>query len=191
MENIQPQHERHERRVMSRIDAALRINYQLISEAAALDDPYAANFVLPRYFLLQAELDQFDHALTYELSKLSEKDQQIAKILSLFNQKLNLFTGALYDSIVQSVLPSPEQVNFSETGLSFYSREKIHKGSYLHLSLSHAENFFHIAVTAQVVYSQLQADGQYRNGAYFVTISPSDRAKLGQCIEKQLADFTL
>ena len=89
MENIQPQHERHERRVMSRIDAALRINYQLISESAALDDPYAANFVLPRYFLLQAELDQFDHALGYELAKLTEKDQQIAKILSLFKQKLN------------------------------------------------------------------------------------------------------
>ena len=191
MENIQPQHECSERRVMSRIDAALRINYQLISELASLDDPYAANFVLPRYFLLQAELDQCDHALESELAKLAEKDQQIAKILSLFNQKLNLFTGALYDSIVQSVLPSPEQVNFSEAGLSFYSREEISKGSYLHLTLSHADNFFHIAATAQIVYSQLQADGQYRNGAYFVTILPSDRAKLAHCIEKNLTDFAL
>ncbi|WP_407412311.1 PilZ domain-containing protein [Acinetobacter sp.] len=184
MENIQPQHESTERRVMSRIDAALRINYQLICEAAALDDPYAANFILPRYFLLQAELDQCDHALNAELSKLTEKDQHVAKILSLFNQKLNLFTGALYDSIVQSMLPESEQVNFSETGLSFYSREKISKGSYLHLTLSHAENFFHIAATAQVVYSELQDNGQYRNGAYFVTILPSDRAKLAQCIEQ-------
>jgi hypothetical protein len=191
MENIQPQHERDERRVMSRIDAALRINYQLISESAALDDPYAANFVLPRYFLLQAELEQCDHALAYELAKLTEKDQQIAKILSLFNQKLNLFTGALYDSIVQSVLPSPEQVNISETGLSFYSRDEISKGSYLHVTLSHAENFFHIAATAQVVYSQLQDDGQYRNGAYFVTILPSDRSKLAECVETHLTNFTL
>ena len=191
MENIQPQHERTERRVMSRIDAALRINYQLISEATALADPYAAHFILPRYFLLQAELDQFDHALTFELSKLTEKDQQIAKILSLFNQKLNLFTGALYDSIVQSMLPSPERVNFSETGLSFYSREQISKGSYLHVTLSHAENFFHIAASVQVVYSQLQTDGQYRNGAYFVTISAQDRAKLAECIESHLAHFAL
>ena len=34
MENIQPQHESTERRVTSRIDATLRINDQLICEAA-------------------------------------------------------------------------------------------------------------------------------------------------------------
>ena len=82
------------------------------------------------------------------------------------------------------MLPESEQVNFSETGLSFYSREKISTGSDLNLTLSHAENFFHIAATAQVVYSELQDNGQYRNGAYFVTILPSDRAKLAQCIEQ-------
>ena len=128
MENLQHQSVASERRVMSRIDAALRINYQIISDDVALNDPYDANFVLPRYFLLLAELDQFDHALHYELEQLNEKDQQIARILSLFNQKLNLITGSLYDSIVQSVLPSPEHVNFSESGLSFYSERGIKHG---------------------------------------------------------------
>ena len=75
-----------ERRTMSRIDAVLRINYQIIPIDAALNDPYDSHFVLPRYFLLLAELDQFDHALGYELEQLNEKDQQIARILSLFNQ---------------------------------------------------------------------------------------------------------
>ena len=119
MENVQHPNGFAERRVMSRIDAALRINYQIISDDVALNDPYDPNFVLPRYFLLLAELDQFDHAVNYELEQLSEKDQQIARILSLFNQKLNLITGSLYDAIVQSMLPVPEQVNFSETGFSF------------------------------------------------------------------------
>ena len=113
MENVQHPNGYTERRVMSRIDAALRINYQIISDDVALNDPYDSNFVLPRYFLLLAELDQFDHAVNYELEQLSEKDQQIARILSLFNQKLNLITGSLYDAIVQSMLPVPEQVNFS------------------------------------------------------------------------------
>ena len=73
MENVQHPNGFTERRVLSRIDAALRINYQIISDDVALNDPYDANFVLPRYFLLLAELDQFDHAVNYELEQLSEK----------------------------------------------------------------------------------------------------------------------
>ncbi|QIC63662.1 PilZ domain-containing protein [Acinetobacter schindleri] len=183
MENLQHQHGVTERRVMSRIDAALRINYQIISDDVALNDPYDANFVLPRYFLLLAELDQFDHALNYELEQLAEKDQQIARILSLFNQKLNLITGSLYDSIVQSMLPVPEDVNFSESGLSFFSKHLIKEGTYIHLTLSHPENFFHIAATAQVVYSRAEDNGQFRTGAYFITLHPQDRAKISECVK--------
>jgi len=183
MENLQHQNAQNERRVMSRIDAALRINYQLISDQVALNDPYDPNFMLPRYFLLLAELDQFDHALNYELEQLSEKDQQIARILSLFNQKLNLITGSLYDSIVQSMLPVPEDVNFSESGLSFFSKHLIKEGTYIHLTLSHPENFFHIAATAQVVYSRAEDNGQFRTGAYFITLHPQDRAKISECVK--------
>lgn len=183
MENVQHPNGFTERRVMSRIDAALRINYQIISDDVALNDPYDANFVLPRYFLLLAELDQFDHAVNYELEQLSEKDQQIARILSLFNQKLNLITGSLYDAIVQSMLPVPEDVNFSESGLSFFSKHLIKEGTYIHLTLSHPENFFHIAATAQVVYSRAEDNGQFRTGAYFITLHPQDRAKISECVK--------
>ena len=182
MENLQHQSVASERRVMSRIDAALRINYQIISDDVALNDPYDANFVLPRYFLLLAELDQFDHALNYELEQLTEKDQQIARILSLFNQKLNLITGSLYDTIVQSMLPVPEDVNFSETGFSFFNDRLIKEGTYIHVTLSHPENFFHIAATAQVVYSRTEENGKFRTGAYFITLHPQDRVKLAECI---------
>lgn len=183
MENVQHPNGFTERRVMSRIDAALRINYQIISDDVALNDPYDPNFVLPRYFLLLAELDQFDHAVNYELEQLSEKDQQIARILSLFNQKLNLITGSLYDAIVQSMLPVPEQVNFSETGFSFFNERPIAEGTYLHVTLSHPENFFHIAATAQVAYSREEENGKYRTGAYFITMHLQDRVKLGECVK--------
>lgn len=180
MENLQHQHGVTERRVMSRIDAALRINYQIISDDVALNDPYDPNFVLPRYFLLLAELDQFDHALNFELEQLAEKDQQISRILSLLNQKLNLITGSLYDAIVQTMLPTPEHVNFSESGLSFFTEQPIKEGTYIHVTLSHPENFFHIAATAQVVYSRAEDQEHYRVGAYFVTLHPQDRAKLSE-----------
>ncbi|MBJ9986376.1 PilZ domain-containing protein [Acinetobacter sp. S40] len=177
-----------ERRVMSRIDAALRINYQVISDAVALNDPYDPSFVLPRYFLLLAELDQIDHAFSYELEQLNQKDQQIARILSLFNQKLNLITGSLYDSIVQSILPSTEQVNVSETGLSFYTSEPLKQGSYIHITLSHPDNYFHIAVTAQVVYSHAEEDNRFRTGVYFITLHPHDRVKLAESISEQISN---
>lgn len=184
MDNFQHQSGQNERRVMSRIDAALRINYQVIPAEVAFNDPYDSNFVLPRYFLLLAELDQFDHALMYELEQLNQKDQQIARILSLFNQKLNLITGSLYDSIVQTMLPVPAQVNLSETGLSFYAEQEIPQQSYIHITLSHPDNYFHIAATAQVVYSNQEENGLYRTGAYFMSLHPQDKVKLTEALQQ-------
>ena len=178
-----------ERRTMSRIDTVLRINYQIIPIDAALNDPYDSHFVLPRYFLLLAELDQFDHALGYELEQLNEKDQQIARILSLFNQKLNLITGSFYDNIVQSLLPVPEQVNVSEHGLSFFSSQPLAQDAYIHITLSHPENFFHIAAIAQVAYcNETEAPNKFRIGAYFITLHPQDRAKLAASIQQAQQD---
>ena len=174
-----------ERRTMSRIDTVLRINYQIIPIDAALNDPYDSHFVLPRYFLLLAELDQFDHALGYELEQLNEKDQQIARILSLFNQKLNLITGSFYDNIVQSLLPVPEQVNVSEHGLSFFGSQPLAQDAYIHITLSHPENFFHIAAIAQVAYcNETEEPHEVRIGAYFITLHPQDRAKLADSIQQ-------
>ena len=178
-----------ERRTMSRIDTVLRINYQIIPIDAALNDPYDSHFVLPRYFLLLAELDQFDHALGYELEQLNEKDQQIARILSLFNKKLNLITGSFYDNIVQSLLPVPEQVNVSEHGLSFFSSQPLAQDAYIHITLSHPENFFHIAAIAQVAYcNETEEPHEFRIGAYFITLHPQDRAKLAASIQQAQQD---
>ena len=178
-----------ERRTMSRIDAVLRINYQIIPIDAALNDPYDSHFVLPRYFLLLAELDQFDHALGYELEQLNEKDQQIARILSLFNQKLNLITGSFYDNIVQSLLPVPEQVNVSEHGLSFFGSQPLAQDAYIHITLSHPENFFHIAAIAQVAYcNETEEPHEFRIGAYFITLHPQDRPKLAYTIQQAQPD---
>lgn len=175
-----------ERRVMSRIDAALRINYQVITEESALKDPYDPDFVLPRYFLLLAELDQFDQVLNNELEQIKQQDQPVGQVLSLLNHKLDLLTGCLYDSIVQTMLPQPENVNISASGLSFYSKQPIPDDSYIHLTISHPENFFHLASIAQVVYSKQVDEQLYRTGAYFVTLHPHDRTKLAECIDSMV-----
>ncbi|MCP6269591.1 PilZ domain-containing protein, partial [Klebsiella pneumoniae] len=80
--------------------------------------------------------------------------------------------------------PVPEQVKFSENGLSFFSTQDINEGTYIHITLSHPENFFHIAATAQVAHSSAEEQGKFRIGAYFITLNPQDRAKLAASVQQ-------
>lgn len=177
-----------ERRLLSRINAALRINYQLITRSDALKDPYEPGFVLPRYFLLLAELDEIDSVNQQLAGDLATEHPKIAKALALMNQKLDLITGAFYDAMVESMLPSPTRVNISESGLSFYARERIPPGSHLHLSISHPDNAFHLAATARVVYCEDEDLEGYRTGAYFISLHPNDRCKLSDSISRKMAE---
>jgi hypothetical protein len=52
------------------------------------------------------------------------------------------------------------------------------------VTLSHPENFFHIAATAQIAYSETVENEQYRVGAYFITLHPQDKVKLAECIQQ-------
>ncbi len=186
MENLQQEADNGERRLMSRINAALRTNYQLITRTDALKDPYDPSFVLPRYFLLLAELDELDSVHQQVANGLEQENPTLARIIKLMNQKLDLITGALYDAMVETMLPSPTRVNISESGLSFYARDRIAPGSHVHLTLSHPENAFHLATTARVVYSEDEDLEGFRTGAYFISLHPNDRAKLANCISHKL-----
>ena len=188
MENLQQGADTGERRLMSRINAALRTNYQLITRTDALKDPYDPSFVLPRYFLLLAELDELDSVQQQIALALQNESPIVARVVQLMNQKLDLITGALYDAMVETMLPSPSRVNISESGLSFYARERIPPGSHVHLTLSHPENSFHLAATARVVYSEDEDLEGFRTGAYFISLHPNDRAKLAECINQKLTE---
>lgn len=56
--------------MLGAIDVALRIDAEIMADALALHD-LADPFLLPRYFLLVVELDQFDPALEYELEQFN------------------------------------------------------------------------------------------------------------------------
>lgn len=174
-----------ERRLLSRINDSMRINYQLITRTSAMKDPYDSEFALPRYFLLLAELDEIDTVQKISLASLETKQPEIAHILQLMNQKISLLTGSLYDSMVKSLLPSPMRVNISESGLSFYARDRIAPGSHIHMTLSHPNNAFHLAATARTVYAEDEDLEGFRTGAYFISLHPHDRAKLAECITQK------
>jgi len=177
-----------ERRLLSRINDSMRINYQLITRTSAMKDPYDSEFALPRYFLLLAELDEIDAVQKISLASLATEHQEVAHILQLMNQKISLLTGSLYDSMVESLLPSPTRVNISESGLSFYARDRIPPGSHIHITLSHPNNAFHLAATARTVYSEDEDLEGFRTGAYFISLHPHDRAKLAECITQKTKD---
>lgn len=188
MKNLQQGVDSGERRLMSRINAALRTNYQLITRSDALKDPYDPGFVMPRYFLLLAELDELDSVHRQVAQGLEQESPMVARVIQLMNQKLDLITGALYDAMVETMLPSPSRVNISESGLSFYARERIPPGSHVHLTLSHPQNSFHLAATARVVYSEDEDLEGFRTGAYFISLHPNDRAKLADCVNDKMTD---
>lgn len=174
-----------ERRLLSRINDSMRINYQLITRTSAMKDPYDSEFALPRYFLLLAELDEIDTVQKISMASLETKQPEITHILQLMNQKISLLTGSIYDSMVKSLLPSPMRVNISESGLSFYARDRIAPGSHIHMTLSHPNNAFHLAATARTVYAEDEDLEGFRTGAYFISLHPHDRAKLAECITQK------
>ncbi|GAC1369381.1 MAG: hypothetical protein NVS3B3_05850 [Aquirhabdus sp.] len=186
-----------ERRLLSRINDSMRINYQLITRTSAMKDPYDSEFALPRYFLLLAELDEIDTVQKLSIANLEHEQPEVARVLQLMNQKISLLTGSMYDSMVESLLPTPTRVNISESGLSFYARDRIAPGSHIHMTLSHPNNEFHLAATARTVYSEDEDLEGFRTGAYFISLHPHDRAKLAECIahktqeEENLKEYQL
>lgn len=174
-----------ERRTTARVDAVLRFNYQVISETKAKLDPYHHNFMLPRYFQLLSEFKQIDEVLGWELERVKKEQPDFGHILGLLNQKLDLINSSNYESI-QSYLPSPQQVNVSESGLSFFTDNQLRTGSYIHLTLSDPEGSFHVAATAHIVYCLEQPDGSHRVGAHFISIHQKDRTSLSDAVNNNL-----
>ena len=174
-----------ERRQTARIDAVLRFNYQVISETKAKLDPYHHEFMLPRYFQLLSEFKQIDEVLGWELDRVKQEHPDFGHILGLLNQKLDLINTSSYESI-QAYLPRPQQVNVSESGLSFFTDNQLRTGSYIHLTLSDPEGNFHVAATAHIVYCLEQPDGSHRAGAHFISIHQKDRIALGDAVSNNL-----
>ena len=174
-----------ERRNTARVDTVLRFNYQVISEGKAKLDPYHHDFMLPRYFQLLSEFKQIDEVVGWELERIKAEQPHLGHILGLLNQKLDLINNSSYESI-QAYLPQPQQINVSESGLSFFTENLLRTGSYVHLTLSDPEGNFHIAATAHIVYCLEQPNGTHRVGAHFISIHQKDRLALGEAVANNL-----
>jgi hypothetical protein len=171
-----------ERRLLNRVDSTLSLHYQAISSTESLKDPYDNYFSLPRYFTLFAEIEQVDSVQRSQMQLLERENERLHGLFQAMNLKLELLTGAIYDGLAKLLSPIPQQVNLSESGLSFHAPEAITPGTHVHLAISHLEHHYHIAATARVVYCEDEDLEGFRTGLYFININPSDRARLSQDI---------
>ncbi len=171
-----------ERRLLNRVDSTLSLHYQPISSADSLKDPYDNYFSLPRYFTLFSEIAQVDSVQRSQMQLLERENERLHGLFLAVNLKLELLTGALYDGLAKLLSPIPQQVNLSESGLSFHATDAITTGTHLHLAISHLEHHYHIACTVRVVYCEDEDLEGFRTGVYFININPSDRARLSQDI---------
>lgn len=174
-----------ERRLLNRVDSTLSLHYQPISSTEALKDPYDGNFSLPRYFTLFAEMEQVDSVQRSQMQLLERENERLHGLFQALNLKVELLTDAIYDGLAKLLSPIPQQVNLSESGLSFHAPEAITPGTHLHLAISHLEHHYHIAATARVVYCEDEDLEGFRTGVYFININPSDRARLAQDITRK------
>lgn len=171
-----------ERRLLNRVDSTLSLHYQPISSADSLKDPYDTSFALPRYFTLFGEIEQVNSVQLSQMKLLERENERIYGLLQAINLKIELLTGAIYDGLAKLLSPIPQQVNLSESGLSFHATEVLTPGTHLHLAISHLDHQYHIAATARVVYCEDEDLEGFRTGVYFININPSDRARLSHDI---------
>jgi len=54
------------------------------------------------------------------------------------------------------------------------------------VTLSHPDNHFHIAATAQIAYAEPDTQGTFRIGAYFITLHPHDKVKIAESVKHSL-----
>ncbi len=181
-----------ERRLLNRVDSTLSLHYQQISSAESLKDPYDTQFSLPRYFTLFSEIEQVNSVQRGQMQMLERENERLHGLFQAVNLKIELLTGAIYDGLAKLLSPIPQQVNLSESGLSFHAIEALAVGTHLHLAISHLEHHYHIAATVRVVYCEDEDLEGFRTGVYFININPSDRARLSQDIfRKQQAHEAL
>lgn len=171
-----------ERRLLNRVDSTLSLHYQPISSADSLKDPYDPAFSLPRYFTLFGEIEQVNSVQLSQMKLLERENERLYGLFQAINLKIELLTGAIYDGLAKLLSPIPQQVNLSESGLSFHATEAMAPGTHLHLAISHLEHHYHIAATARVVYCEDEDLEGFRTGVYFININPSDRARLSHDI---------
>jgi hypothetical protein len=177
-----------ERRAATRIYSNIALVYQYISSLDAGLDPYDARFGLPQHFTLSEELARLDAQQHAQLEAVCQEFPKLQAVLEAFDRKLEVLARAIGNSLSQVVSPAPQNVNLSESGLSFHAAEPLLPGSHLHLAISNTTHNYHIAASGRVVFCEEEDLEGYRTGVAFITLRDEDRQVLARDVIRKVRE---
>lgn len=177
-----------DRRAAPRIYSTLALVYKPVSALDAGLDPYDPRFGLPKHFTLAQELAQADALQRQHLDALQAELPQLEGLFAALNQKIDILARAIGGGLSSVVSPAPQNVNLSESGLSFHAAEPLLPGIHLHLAISNTSRDYHIAATGRVVFCEEEDLEGYRTGVAFVTLREEDRQTLAQDVSRKVQE---
>lgn len=167
-----------------RINDEVMLYYRIISDEEAKQPPHGLQ--LPSADASQQALINSLNALNREglsaLSDLSQKNAELARILTIFDNKIRLLAKTITFSDLLEVHEMTE-VSLSETGIAFCSPKEIPLDTKLYLQILLQPSFQEIIVFGNVVSSQASADNRdYLIGVSFSSITPLEQQWLSKHI---------
>ncbi len=122
----------------------------------------------------------FQKDIKTHLRHIKEKDKDLAAVLEILDQKLNMILGLMDtgDTCEKDGIPKKlYKVDLSAKGIGFLTKERLSKGSILKLSIGLLPEHYFFTCFGQVVRSEERKDGTF-NGVKFIWITEDDQEKL-------------
>ncbi|SEQ68821.1 PilZ domain-containing protein [Amphritea atlantica] len=165
-----------ERRQYFRINGKVAVDYKVITEDEMQHGRLPTQFQVSPFFLLLTQLQEFSQDNSYQLRKIAQKDPLVATYLENMNNKIDAIAHAIAKSDVEFENLTTQEINLSEGGMSFYSKEPIPLKSYLALKVVFEETYSGLLLYGQVLYSgEKNEQGQYKIGIEFSDMPESSR----------------
>lgn len=165
-----------ERRQYFRINGKVAVDYKIITEDEMEHSRIPTQFEVSPFFLLLTQLQNIGSDNDFHLRKIAQKDPSTAAYLESMNEKVEAIAQAVAKSDVEFENLSTQEINLSEGGLSFSSKESIPLNSYLALKVVFEESFSGLLLYGQVLYSGEQGEnGEYKIGVEFTDLPESSR----------------
>lgn len=172
----------HERRQHFRIDDHLYFDYRIINPGEFCSDIAITNQLLGEGGQRYMEAAQYFQNIDYELAELTQamglKEPALAHYLNLLNAKIDY----LCRQMLMTHKVQLRKVNISLGGMAFKTNELIKEKTPLKIVIYTKPKMIPIILDATVVYSQYQADSNYRTSVAFSGLTSDQEQLLSQHI---------
>ncbi len=122
----------------------------------------------------------FQKDIKAHLKNIKEKDKDLAAVLEILDQKLNMILGLMDtgETCEKDGIPKKlYKVDLSAKGIGFLTKKGLSKGTILKLSIGLLPEHYFFTCFGQIVRNQPQEEGAF-NGVKFIWITEDDQEKL-------------